>query len=74
MIFQESIYKLWLKLKFVTISLGKLNAIWKRCPNRMNPSCEDVVCAISVLGLGAKMFLVNLDTAGSLDQADRHNQ
>jgi len=26
---------LWIKLKFVTVIFGKLNARWKKCPNRI---------------------------------------
>jgi len=34
---RKTLYELWLKLKFVTVSFGKLNARWKRCPKRIGP-------------------------------------
>jgi len=40
-----------------------------------NLSCSDGCCAMcrSSLGLGGELFLISLDVAGSLDQADMHS-
>ena len=50
----------------LSVSFGKLNVRWKRCPSRIDLSCKDIVCVIIGSGLGGKMFLINPDVAGVL--------
>ena len=71
----ECVDELRLELKVVVTNGSELDARWKRGSNRVEPILQRWYCAMceSGLALGDELFLVSLDVAGSLDQADMHS-
>ena len=72
---RKSVNVLWFQLKLVVSYIGELNARWKTGPYRIELSCSDggfAMCS-SILSSGGELFLVSLDVAGYLNQADMHS-